>query len=152
MAANTDPPAASYPGLSQDGNRQPPSVELLPSSDDASAQVNLAATISRLRDEASQHAASASSARESVERLRLAIAASGVGIWDLDPISRELSWSDHCYELFGLAVGTEVTYDTFLAGIHPEDRAVADADVQQALDPIGDGRYARTFRVVGIET
>src|ERR1035437_1814436 len=130
MAANTDPPAAPYPSLNQDGNHQPPSEEPLPSPGDSAAQVNLAATISRLREEASQHAASAGTARESDERLRLAIAASGMGIWDLDPISHELSWSDHCYELFGLTVGTQVTYDTFLAGIHPEDRAVADADVQ----------------------
>jgi hypothetical protein len=42
---------------------------------------------------------------------------------------------------FWPAVTTQVSYDNFLAGIHPDDRPATNAAVQQALDPAGTGTY-----------
>jgi PAS domain S-box-containing protein len=84
-------------------------------------------------------------------RLRLANEAANVGTWDLKPITGELRWDQRCKELFGLSPTAVVTYEVFLAGLHPDDRARTDAAVQQALDPSGAGRYEIEYRTIGID-
>ncbi len=57
-----------------------------------------------------------------------------IGSWRLDLKSRELTWSRETYDIFGLSHGSApVTYDGFLAMIHPEDRARVDVDYQTAV-------------------
>ncbi|MCI1186967.1 PAS domain-containing protein [Hymenobacter sp. DH14] len=85
-------------------------------------------------------------ASSDVERLQTAVDAAGVGTWDFNPISGELVWSARCKEIFGLPPTAQVSYDDFLAGIHPDDRAATDAAVQQALDPAGTGTYDIEYR------
>ncbi len=85
------------------------------------------------------------------DRLETAAEAAGIGTWDFDPRSGQLDWDDRCRELFGVLSSSDVDYDTFLQGIHPEDREYVDQAVQQALDPSGSGRYHAAFRVTGLE-
>lgn len=87
---------------------------------------------------------------ESEERLRLALHAANIGTWDYNPITGALKWDKRCKELFGLGE-TEVSYDTFLAGLHPADREQTDAAVKRALDPASGGDYDIEYRTVGIE-
>ncbi|QDZ06784.1 response regulator [Sphingomonas panacisoli] len=88
----------------------------------------------------------------SEDRLRLANDAAEIGTWDFDPISGALRWDDKCKALFGLGAHAEITYErSFLAGLHPEDRARADAAVQAALATGGSGVYDIEYRTVGIE-
>ncbi len=85
-------------------------------------------------------------------RLRLATEAAEIGTWDYDPASGELRWDAKCKHLFGLSPGANVTYEgAFLAGLHPDDRARADAAVREAIDPEGSGRYDIEYRTIGIE-
>ena len=56
------------------------------------------------------------------ERLRLATESAAIGTWDFDPVTGELRWDERCKALFGLSPDATVNYDTFLAGLHPEDR------------------------------
>jgi PAS domain S-box-containing protein len=84
--------------------------------------------------------------RVSEDRLRLALHAAELGIWDLDPVTGVLRWDERCKALFGLPPDAEVTYDIFLGGIHPEDREHADAVVQQALSGQNGGEYDAEFR------
>ena len=89
--------------------------------------------------------------RENEMRLRLAIEAADVGIWDFNPISGELLWDERCKALFGLPADAPVSYEgAFLAGLHPDDRGWADAAVQAALAPDGLGSFDIEFRTVGI--
>lgn len=71
--------------------------------------------------------------RESEQRLRLAIKAADLGTWDWDLATGELLWSDRCKEMFGYPPETAMTYELFLAALHPEDRDRVDAAVQEAL-------------------
>ncbi|MFH1031861.1 MAG: PAS domain-containing protein [Chloroflexota bacterium] len=48
------------------------------------------------------------------------------GSWHLDVQKNELTWSDESYRIFGISKGTPLTYDTFLAAVHPEDRKYVD--------------------------
>lgn len=86
--------------------------------------------------------------RQSEERLRLAVQATGLGTWDWDLSGDAILWSERTYALFGLPAGMAIDYAQFLRALHPDDRAVVDAAVQAALDPDGDGRFAAELRAV----
>jgi PAS domain S-box-containing protein len=87
--------------------------------------------------------------RQSEERLRIATDAAAIGTWDFDPINGTLRWDNRCKALFGLPPDAEVDYDTFLAGLHPDDREATDKAVQTALDSEGPGSYDVEYRTIG---
>ena len=76
----------------------------------------------RLARERSEHLA---------ERLQLAAAASGIGIWDYNVSTGVLNWDVRVRQLFGLAPDAEVTYERFLTRVHPEDRERVDRDLER---------------------
>ena len=87
------------------------------------------------------------------ERLKLAIDAAQIGIFDFSPLTGELTWDARTRELFGAPLVGEVTYEgTFLAGLHPDDRAAANAAVQSALDPQGPGAFSIEYRTIALDT
>ncbi|TGD96165.1 PAS domain-containing protein [Methylobacterium nonmethylotrophicum] len=88
--------------------------------------------------------------REAREQLQLAVEATGTGIFDYDLLTDTLTWDARTRALFGLPPDAPVSYDTFLAGLHPDDRSWVDAEVQAALDPGGNGSYDIAFRTVGL--
>ncbi|TJX74947.1 MAG: GAF domain-containing protein, partial [Mesorhizobium sp.] len=91
-------------------------------------------------------------ARTSEERLRLATDAAAIGIWDYDPVSGTLRWDDRCKAFFGLPPEADVSYeDTFLAGLHPDDRERADNAVRVALKPEGSSRFDIEYRTIGLQ-
>jgi PAS domain-containing protein len=52
--------------------------------------------------------------KASEERLRLALEASDMGIWDWNMVTDKITWSAHHEQLFGLAIGTfDGTYESF---------------------------------------
>jgi PAS domain S-box-containing protein len=88
----------------------------------------------------------------SESRLRLATAAADIGTWDLDPVTGVLRWDERCKAMFGLPADAEVTFEqSFLGGLHPEDRERAANGVSAALDPGGDGQYAIEYRTIGLQ-
>ncbi|MFO1046560.1 MAG: PAS domain-containing protein [Geminicoccaceae bacterium] len=101
------------------------------------------AHVERVRDEAAR--------RDAAERLRLAANAAQIGTFDYNPISGELRWDERCKALFGLPPDAEVSYETFLAGLHPDDRAWTDQAVQRALAAEGSGSFDVEYRTIGLE-
>jgi len=58
------------------------------------------------------------------ERIRFALEAAGVGIWDMDYTSGLLQWSQTIEAHYGLQPGTfGGTFEAFVERIHPDDRA-----------------------------
>ncbi len=88
--------------------------------------------------------------RQSEDRLRLATEATRLGTFDFDPVTGELLWDARCKEIFGLPPDAEVDYETFLAGLHPDDRGRADRAVRAVLDPATGGEFEMEYRVVGL--
>ncbi len=84
--------------------------------------------------------------RDSQARLTIAKEAAALGIHDFDVLSGRVEWDRRVRELFGVDDDAPVTYETFIEGIHPDDREAADASVRQALDPQGDGRCYVEYR------
>jgi PAS domain S-box-containing protein len=84
------------------------------------------------------------------ECLRLAVRATGLGIWDYDPIHDQARWDARGKALFGLPPDAPMDYATFLAALHPEDRERVHQQVQQALAPSSSGTFQAEYRTVGL--
>jgi PAS domain S-box-containing protein len=79
-------------------------------------------------------------------QLAEAQATANVGSWELDLQTNQVTWSDEAYRLYGLALGSPVSYEVFLARVHPGDRPRVKALVDQRLAEQRDIEYE--FRVV----
>ena len=88
--------------------------------------------------------------RESQDRLRLATEAADIGTFDFFPSTGELQFSDRSRELFGIPPEVEVTYETYLAGVHPEDRHVVHETVDHVRQPGSTGRFDIEYRTIGL--
>lgn len=89
--------------------------------------------------------------RENEFRFRLAQEAAQLGIHDYDLRTNKIKWDSRTRELWGIAADVDVTYDTFLQGVHTEDREQLDLAIQKATS--SDGEQLRTqFRVVQSRT
>ena len=107
-----------------------------------------AGLVSIARDVTEQHRTEAA-LRETEERRRLAVEAADIGIWTFDMATLTPNWDDRCRALAGLPPDAAVTYDVYMANIHPDDRERVRAVTQAALDPAGSGAYRADYRVVG---
>lgn len=85
--------------------------------------------------------------RQSEERLRLALDAGQMGIWDWDIQADRVIWSDTVYRLLGCRPDEFAgTYHAFLDRVHPEDRERLAQAVNCALNE--DTDYSIEHRVV----
>lgn len=73
--------------------------------------------------------------RESDARWQMAVESADAGIWDLDIPSMKVSFSRQGRALLGYRpFETEMTYQEWLAHIHPDDRQRADTEMQAVLE------------------
>ncbi len=66
-----------------------------------------------------EHKQAEEALRTSEANLNRAQAIAHLGSWHLDVARNQLTWSDEVYRIFGLPQGTPLTYESFLAAIHP---------------------------------
>ena len=71
--------------------------------------------------------------RESREDLNRAQAVAQIGSWRMDVQKNELTWSEENHRIFEIPPGNPLTYETFLAAVHPEDRKYVDRKWTAAL-------------------
>jgi PAS domain S-box-containing protein len=69
-----------------------------------------------------------------------------IGSWEIDIINNELSWTDESYRIFGIPVGTEMTFELFINRVHPDDRGYVDKKWNAAI--FGKEAYDITHRIV----
>lgn len=86
--------------------------------------------------------------RESEQRLRLAVEATGIGIWDVNATSGERRWSTEFLAILGLP--PEETPDTkkFSQLVHPDDRAWVDDLYARAYASPEAGGFDAEFRIL----
>ena len=89
---------------------------------------------------------------ESEERLRIAESAAGLGIHDYDVVFGTIEWDDRIRALWEVDPDLPVTYEVFMAGLHPDDRAAVQAELDRALDPQGPGEFYSEYRILGLKT
>ena len=56
-----------------------------------------------------------------------------IGSWELSLKSGNLEWTDEAYNIFGIPVGTKLTYKKFLSIVHPDDRNFAERSWKAAI-------------------
>jgi len=80
-------------------------------------------------------------------RQEMAIAAGGVGIWNLDLASNELTWDDQMYALYGVARNQfSNARKAWEAGMHPQDKENGLAAIKMAIS--GEKEFDAEFRVI----
>ncbi|OEU41627.1 hypothetical protein BGV40_13935, partial [Methanosarcina sp. Ant1] len=86
------------------------------------------------------------SLKESEKGLAEAQRMAHIGNWKWNIVTNEKYWSDEIYRIFGRSPQEfEVTYDTFIGYIHPDDRDYVDNTTKEALK----GKpYSIDFRIV----
>lgn len=84
----------------------------------------------------------------SEDRLHLALDSAGMGMWDWDIVTGELTWSAICKAIFGKSADTAMSYPIFLDSLHPEDREAVDDLCHRCLDPAVRAPYDTHYRVV----
>lgn len=89
--------------------------------------------------------------REAREQLRLAVEATGSGVFDYDLVADDLKWDTRTRSFFGLGPDTPINLEVYLARLHPDDRERAEQAVRGALDPAGGGTYDVCYRTVAPE-
>lgn len=92
------------------------------------------------------------SPHENESRLRLAINATGIGTWDLNPLTGEMVCSERCHEIFGVPVGGKTDWETWVSCLHPEDRESTLELIRRSFDKNGSGRYKCEYRIYRIDT
>jgi len=70
---------------------------------------------------------------ESEDHLNRAQQVAHVGSWQRDIANDALHWTDESYRIFGIAPGTTVTMEDFIARLHPDDRDAVIKEWQAAL-------------------
>jgi PAS domain S-box-containing protein len=85
--------------------------------------------------------------RKSEERLRLALAAGRMGVWDWDTRSNKITWSEEHFTLMGFKpFSLEPTYKTWAERVHPDDLPRAEAAMAAAIATRSD--YHCEYRIV----
>lgn len=74
--------------------------------------------------------------RDSQASLNRAQSLGQIGSWRLDLRSNQLDFSDESHRIFGIPKGTPLSYETFLACVHPDDREYVDRMWTQALQGV----------------
>ena len=67
------------------------------------------------------------------ERLNEAQEVAHLGSWEWDIAADRVWWSEELYRVYGVDRRTPIAYETFLASVHPDDRAVVHTVVGRAM-------------------
>ncbi len=87
------------------------------------------------------------SLKESEERLRVALHAGQIGVWDWDIVQNKLKWTDKVYEIHEVDPKKfKVSYETFREFIHPDDRVYTKSKITEALS--GNEDFSAEFRII----
>lgn len=100
----------------------------------------------RLLREADDHLETRRALEASEQRLRLALSAGQMGVWEWDIARGKLYWDETERRLFGLSAEAHVDGEVFYAAVHPDDRAALHENMRARIAAEG-GRLATEFRV-----
>ncbi|WP_201860293.1 HWE histidine kinase domain-containing protein [Microvirga soli] len=117
------------------------------------SEVKLVKDVAERTWDAVERARTEAALRKSEERLQLAIEASGVvGTWDWDIASNRIYADERFAALFSVdpnAIASGVPLSDFTSGIHPDDRAHVEEQIQEALET--GAYYAAEYRTIGLD-
>jgi PAS domain S-box-containing protein len=98
------------------------------------SEINLSLTIGRQLASGVDRKHAEERLRSSEDRLRLAISAGKIGIWDIDLIRRDRAWSKEGKAVYGLADDEYLDFERQLELTHPDDREYVEQSVRAFRD------------------
>ena len=104
------------------------------------------ATIAGLLMQRKRRRLAETEARDSEERMVLAADAANLGMWVWDIAQNRFWASEQCKRIFGYPTDAELTFDMMRARVHPEDLAMRDDRIKQALGT--GGRFDAQYRLI----
>ncbi|BCJ91267.1 hypothetical protein IZ6_20020 [Terrihabitans soli] len=90
--------------------------------------------------------------RSSESRLRLAVRATGLGIWDVDAETGRRNWSPEFLGILGLPPGSNADPEIFLAQVHPQDRERVHERSKAFFRGETGGKFDAEFRILRADT
>ena len=85
--------------------------------------------------------------REGKKRLRLALEAGRMGIWEWNTRTNAVKWSTEHYTVMGLTpYSVEPDYYTWADRVHPDDLQIATETMSKAIE--GKGEYRHEYRII----
>ncbi|HYF23432.1 MAG TPA: PAS domain-containing protein [Caulobacteraceae bacterium] len=82
------------------------------------------------------------------ERLSEAVDAAGLGLWRYDLRTGALDWDARLKALYGLSPDAPTSFESFVAGVHPDDRASVLGEFESALNRPGGRDFSVEHRTV----
>ncbi|NJR63323.1 MAG: PAS domain-containing protein [Cyanobacteria bacterium CRU_2_1] len=117
--------------------------QMLPETDSSGTTIGYVGTLTDISDRKQAEA----QLQNLTDRLALAVKSGAIAIWDWNVPDNILTWDDRMYELYGITPDQFASvYDAWANSLHPDDRPIAEAAIQQAL--AGEKDYDLEFRVV----
>ncbi len=103
-----------------------------------------------MADASDGHQSNETKAEDSDTRRRVtaALEASRIGVFEFEPQTNKAFWDDRVRQLWGIPEGEDITYETVIAQVHPDDHALHDGETAKALDPNGPGTMDMEYRVI----
>ena len=86
--------------------------------------------------------------RISEERIRQAVRAASLGVFEHDHRTDVIQWSPEMRQIYDIGAEEPVNISTILSFYDPDDRESITAAIQQAHDPSGNGVYSAESRIV----
>jgi PAS domain S-box-containing protein len=81
-----------------------------------------------------------------LQRLETAVEATGLGIWEWDVATGQLTWNANNRQLFGVTHERPLTIDDFNELIHPDDREVVRQAYAEAAEKPDGGTFTMEYR------
>ena len=80
------------------------------------------------------------------ERLSLATAVAGVGVWEWELASNKLTWDATMFAIYGFAPMVPMPYEKWAAAVHPNDLPEREDALRRVIDEKGEG--VAEFRIM----
>ena len=81
-------------------------------------------------------------------RLKLAVSAANLGVWDYNVETGEMIYSARAKEIYGLPADGPVTFEIIRDATHPDDLPYTHAQLLRAIDPDVRDRSSYEYRIV----
>ena len=81
-------------------------------------------------------------------RLELALDASSAGTWSWEAASNQSAWDERYHKLYGFEPHEPVSFDAWIARVHPEDREKLLRQLGALIEPSGGDAWDEEFRAL----
>jgi PAS domain S-box-containing protein len=102
----------------------------------------------RVRERTSELETVNAALRDNEQQLRLTLEGSNAGTWAWEAVSNRSSWDSRYHELYGFGPGDPVSFESWIARVHPEDRARLLAQIEKLREPHADDIWNEEFRAL----